>query len=268
MARSASPVSLRMRVGALVTFQPLTDVTAHPGGYAAVADIDSLLRVMASFSRELAAARTVNDALRSLAIRASIAARATGAGASLTDGGSVRFGAAIDQAAMAIERAQVDSQQGPCIDALSARRPVRVNDLRERPELWPAFRKRALEYGVVAVVSVPVELAGVALAALDLYDVCPRDWLDEEVTWLRVLCDLAAGHIARAAKLERTRRVAEQLRDALDVQVIIEQAKGVIAADRHVSVDEAFALLQRYAIGRGASPQQVANAIVGLGLRP
>ena len=233
-----------------------------------MADTDSLLRVMASFSRELTATRTINDALQILAIRASIAARATGAGASLADGGSVRFATAIDQAAAAIERAQEDSRQGPCIDALSARKPVRVSDLRERPELWPVFTKRALEYGVVAVVSVPVQLAGVALAALDLYDVCPRDWLDEEMTWFRVLCDLAAGHVARAMKLERTRRVAEQLRDALDAQIIIEQAKGVIAADRHVSVDEAFAVLQRHAIGRGASPQQVAKAIVSLGLRP
>jgi AmiR/NasT family two-component response regulator len=88
------------------------------------------------------------------------------------------------------------------------------------------------------------------------------------MTWLQVLCDLAVGHIARAIRLERTRRVAGQLRDALDSQIIIEQAKGVIAADRHVSVDEAFAVLQRHAIGRGASPQQVAKAIVSLGLRP
>jgi len=223
---------------------------------------------MASFSRELAAARTINDALQSLAIRASIAAQAAGAGASLADAGSVRFAAAIDQAATAIERAQEDSQQGPCIDALSGRKPVRVSDLRERPELWPAFRKRALEYGAVAVVSVPVQLKGAGMAALDLYDACPRDWPDEEVAGLRILCDLAAAHIARALKLERTRRVAEQLRDALDRQIVIEQAKGVLAADRHISVDEALVLIERHAADRGASPQQVAKAIVSLGLRP
>jgi GAF domain-containing protein len=254
--------------GARITFLPLNDVAAHQGSCAAVADIDALLRLMASFSRELAGARTINDALQSLAIRASIAARATGAGASLANGGSVRFAAAIDRAATAIERAQEDSQQGPCVDALSGRKPVRVNDLRELPQLWPVFRKRALEYGVVAVLSVPVQLAGTGLAALDLYDAYPRDWLDEEIAWLRILCDLAAGHIVRAMNLEHTRRVAEQLRDALDKQIIIEQAKGVIAGDQHVSVDEAFVLIQRHAIGQGASLQQVAEAIVSLGLRP
>ena len=49
---------------------------------------------------------------------------------------------------------------------------------------------------------------------------------------------------------------------------MIEQAKGIISADRAVSVDEAFEVLRRHANGHHAKLHDVADAVVRLGLRP
>jgi hypothetical protein len=73
--------------------------------------------------------------------------------------GSARFAAASDAASARIERAQENSQPGPCLDALRNRKPVRVSDLHEQPELSPLFGTSAIGDGIVAVVAIPIQSA-------------------------------------------------------------------------------------------------------------
>ncbi|MGY1668630.1 PAS domain S-box protein [Geodermatophilus sp. SYSU D00696] len=66
-------------------------------------------------------------------------------------------------------------------------------------------------------------------------------------------------------------RLAElngQLEAALTSRVVIEQAKGMLAERRGISVDEAFQVLRRHARAHNASLQDVATAVVTLGLSP
>ena len=71
-----------------------------------------------------------------------------------------------------------------------------------------------------------------------------------------------------ASELDRERRTVEQLQGALDSRVVIEQAKGILAAENKISIDQAFALLRRHANDRNATLRAVAEAVVQLGLRP
>ncbi len=90
---------------------------------------------------------------------------------------------------------------------------------------------------------------------------------DEDTAAARVLADIATSYIVNASELEQAHRTAEQLQDALDSRIVIEQAKGILAADGVVSMDEAFALLRRHARSHTASLRSVAEAVVNLGLR-
>jgi AmiR/NasT family two-component response regulator len=63
-------------------------------------------------------------------------------------------------------------------------------------------------------------------------------------------------------------RLTEQLQQALSTRVVIEQAKGMVAAQRGIGVEEAFGVLRRHARDHNASLQSVATAVVTLGLRP
>jgi hypothetical protein len=106
------------------------------------------------------------------------------------------------------------------------------------------------------------------LGALDLYDTSERDWLDEELALLRVLCDMAADYVAHASSLRRTRLATDGLYDAQDRRIIIEQAEYIIAARQNISGGEAFAVIHQHALNHGTSTQNVAEAIATLGLRP
>jgi AmiR/NasT family two-component response regulator len=83
-----------------------------------------------------------------------------------------------------------------------------------------------------------------------------------------VLADIATGYVVHASELNRTRRINEQLQAALESRVLIEQAKGLLAGERSITLDQAFAILRAHARSRNASLQSVAQAVVELGLRP
>lgn len=73
---------------------------------------------------------------------------------------------------------------------------------------------------------------------------------------------------AQAAALEQERRTAEQLQQALDSRIVIEQAKGVLAATYGISVEDAFQRLRGYARTHNTKIQDAADSVVNRGLRP
>jgi PAS domain S-box-containing protein len=73
---------------------------------------------------------------------------------------------------------------------------------------------------------------------------------------------------AQQQLVEEQRRTAEQLQEALDNRVVIEQAKGFVAATNGIGVDAAFTRLRDYARAHNATVREVAAAVVDLGLRP
>ena len=83
-----------------------------------------------------------------------------------------------------------------------------------------------------------------------------------------MLADIATGYFVRASEPDRAHRVNEQLETALQSRVVIEQAEGVLAGERGITVDQAFAILRKQARSRNASIRSVAQAVVELGLRP
>src|SRR5947199_412673 len=88
-----------------------------------------------------------------------------------------------------------------------------------------------------------------------------------EIFAASVFADMAASYLANASDLQRSDRVREQLTQALDSRVIIEQATGIIAERQRVTVDIAFQRLRRYTRDHNARLHDVAEAVVHLGLR-
>jgi two-component system, response regulator / RNA-binding antiterminator len=77
----------------------------------------------------------------------------------------------------------------------------------------------------------------------------------------------AVTALAREALGHRqARTTAEQLQQTLTSRIVIEQAKGVIAAREGISIDQAFDRLRRHARRHGAVLHDVARAVVELGL--
>jgi GAF domain-containing protein len=225
--------------------------------------MDALL----SFSAALAAGSSIDDVLRNLAVLSAMALQVTGAGVALVEDGSIIAGASIDRATEP-EHVQAATQQGPGVDAVRSGLVVRVSDLRQVKDRWPEFTSSALARDIVAVMSVPLRVGEADIGALDLYAMAVRDWPDQEVAVAEALATIAAGYLPRASELQQSRDVSTRLNVALARRIVVEQAKGMVAAQRHIPVQQAIDVMQNYAVTHRASLQEIAEAIVGVGLRP
>lgn len=232
-----------------------------------MAEMSGLTQALIGFARTLAGGYDVSDVLHDLPDRVSSVLNIAGAGVSVRDGGAIRFVTVDHEAIVALERVAEKHDQGPCVDATRTGQQVLVSRLADHAARWPDYAAKAAELGIVAVAAIPMRNAA-RIGALDLFDTSEHDWSPEEVDIADVFADIATAYVLHASDLERDRRTIEQLQHALDSRVIIEQAKGILAGERKISIDQAFALLRKHANDRNATLRAVAEAVVHLGLRP
>jgi AmiR/NasT family two-component response regulator len=84
----------------------------------------------------------------------------------------------------------------------------------------------------------------------------------EDVPLVQALADLASIALLQERTIRERQVLTEQLQNALNSRVIIEQAKGAIAQSRGVSVDEAFMMIRNYARRNNRRLGEVAQAII------
>jgi GAF domain-containing protein len=225
------------------------------------------MEVTARFTRTLVNDYAIGDALHDLADDATAVLAVTGTGISLAHDGRLVFATAADKRITALERIQQETQQGACVDAYRSDEPVLIADLGCVSGRWPRLATGAADVGIVALAGIPMHLDGSRLGALGLYHDRPHDWT-ADVEAARLLAHMATAYVANAARLDQVRHTAEQLQEALDSRVITEQAKGILAGERNITVDEAFARLRSHARNNHVSLRAVADAVVNLRLRP
>jgi len=226
------------------------------------------MQTLSQFAATLVKDFSVSDVLHDLAERATAVVGADSAGVCLQHDSHLRFATALDERCSRLERVQENEQAGPCVDALQAGKVVAVADLGAATTGWGAYGIAAREAGIAAIAGIPMRLDGQKIGTLNLYSNTPREWSEEDLDAARVLADIASSYVINSSKLAQQRRLSEQLREALDSRVVIEQAKGVLAAERRISMDDAFELLRRHARNYRTSLRSVAEAVVNLGLRP
>ena len=227
----------------------------------------NLVKVLAEFAHTLTGGYEITDVLYRLADSVVDVLGATGAGVSLADAGRLRAVTAINTLSAAIEAAEQEYQQGPCVDAYRDGRSVIASNLAEWATSWPDYTTVARRHGVVSVLAVPVAARDSTMGTLNVYSVESRSWSDD-ATVAQTFADMAASYLLHASELDRAQRTAEQLQRALDSSRVIEQAKGVLANEYNIPVETAFDILRRHARGHNANLASTAEAIVHLGLRP
>jgi signal transduction protein with GAF and PtsI domain len=229
---------------------------------------DNLVKVLAEFAHTLTCGYEITDVLYRLADSVVDVLEAAGAGVSLADdGGHLHAVTSINALSAAIEAAEEAFQQGPCIEAFRDGRSIAIGDLGSMGSSWPAYSTVAREHGVVSVLAVPVAARNSSMGSLNVYSIEARSWSNDTAV-AETFADMAASYLLHASELDRAQRTAEQLQRALDRSRVIEQAKGVLANEYNVSVDEAYNILRHHARSHNANLASTADAIVLLGLRP
>jgi GAF domain-containing protein len=191
------------------------------------------------------------------------------AGLLLSDGvGRLRPVAATSEALETVELFQVQSDEGPCRDCFHTGRAVSAVDLAGESGRWPRFAPVAAAAGFRAVHAFPLRLRGQVLGALNLFSVEPVMLNRSDTAAAQALADVATIALLQNRALTESHRLSEQLEEALNSRVAIEQAKGIIAERFSCGMDEAFSRLRRFARSGQRRLSEVARDVVEGTLSP
>lgn len=191
------------------------------------------------------------------------------AGLLLSDGtGRLRLVAATSEALQTVELFQAQADEGPCCECFHTGLAVGVADLSVEDVRWPRFAPVAAGAGFRAVHAVPLRLRGQVLGALNLFGREPGMLRPSYATAAQALADVATVALLQNRAIEESHRISEQLQEALNSRITIEQAKGMIAEHASCGMDEAFESLRRHARSRRARLSVVAAALVNGDVRP
>ncbi|QKE85091.1 GAF and ANTAR domain-containing protein [Arthrobacter sp. NEB 688] len=187
----------------------------------------------------------------------------TAAGVLVAVDGRLTVMAATPGLANAQEVLLGNREEGPCVEAFRTRAPVTSVDLAEAADRWPSVSRMAVSSGLRAVHALPLQLQQEAIGSLGLFGEAETSMSAPDLALARALAHVATIAIVNARVVSGQTTVTAQLQRALDSRVVIEQAKGMIAGEGAVDMEEAFGALRGYARDRGEQLAVVAASVVG-----
>jgi GAF domain-containing protein len=189
------------------------------------------------------------------------------ASVSVLRGDAAETVASTSERVWAIDSEQYAAGEGPCLEAASTGRFVRVG-VTEARERWPAFASSARAAGVESFLSAPLFIDEKFAGSLNLYGE-PADSFDElDETLLRLYTAGAVAAIANARRYAEARRLAENLRRAIESRSVIDQAIGMLMATRRLDAEEAFQMLARESQNTNIKLRDIAARVLDGARRP
>jgi GAF domain-containing protein len=176
--------------------------------------------------------------------------------------GDLRVMASSSEAVRVLELFEVQSQEGPCLDCYRTGRAVVNHDLTLTNGRWPHFTPEALAGGIRAVHALPMRLRGNVIGALNLFHTEPTDLPDTDIEAAQALADVATIAILQHRAALEAQVLNEQLSQALNTRIVIEQAKGVVAERQSLDMEQAFAYLRTHARNHNRRLADVAREVI------
>lgn len=187
---------------------------------------------------------------------------AAAAGILLADGdGHLRVIGASTEQIQLLELFQVQNDEGPCLDCYNTGEVVLHSDL-DRPSPWPAFARECTAAGYASVCALPLHLKTQTLGCLNMFMSAPGGLTDGEIAIAQALADVAAIAIVQDQATRDSAVREAQLQHALSSRIAIEQAKGMIAENCQIDMNEAFSRLRSFARSNNRGLTEVAESLV------
>ncbi|MGY1591992.1 ANTAR domain-containing protein [Geodermatophilus sp. SYSU D00708] len=164
--------------------------------------------------------------------------------------------------ALAADELQYERGHGPCMDAGRGGVVLRIDDMRTE-QRWPDYTVRVVEVGVRSSLSVPLPYQGSAIGALNVYSSQPAAFAAPESEEVGTsVAEAIAVAVANADAHDRLADQARNMRLAMESRAVIEQAKGVLMAQRRVDADGAFEILREASQRYNRKLREIAAGIV------
>jgi len=161
--------------------------------------------------------------------------------------GRLNHMAATSTGAEHLELYQLQTQEGPCLDCMRTRQPVIMTDLRQATDRWPTFAPKAVVEGFRSVHAFPMRLRDRVVGAMNVFGESPEPLDEAQARVIQALADVATIALLQQRALSAAETLTDQLQGALNSRILLEQAKGVVAASNDVTLRQAFENMRGYA---------------------
>jgi GAF domain-containing protein len=188
---------------------------------------------------------------------------ASAAGVHLSDpSGRLRVVSSSSVEMRAAQLFELEASEGPCLDCYWTGRPIVDSNLARIRPRWGRFAPIALAAGFSSVHAVPIHIRGQVIGALNLFRADVGSLGDADVLAVQALAQATAIAMLRQRSINLAPPHASLDQSPVDERAEIEQAKGILAEQARVSVEEAFVRIRRYACYHGLTPAEVGRKIL------
>ena len=160
-----------------------------------------------------------------------------------------------------LDELQYEAGYGPCLDAGRSNQIMQITDAATEGR-WPGYLPAAREAGLASSLSLPVPVENYLFGALNLYSTSPQAFAAEAVALGDGLAVHICAALSRAEEVFGYRDQIEQLRRAMRTRAVIEQAKGMLMAQRRCSAVDAFTMLRTVSMNQNMKLVDLAVGIV------
>ncbi|MGW2865225.1 ANTAR domain-containing protein [Streptomyces sp. NPDC001205] len=162
-------------------------------------------------------------------------------------------------------------RQGPALDAHRNRRPASTHGpvgADEDAMRWPEFTPQLHDAGYTGAAAVPMRLREDSLGSLLLLHTGDRPLNADDLALAQALAGAATVGLLQARTIRQEHAVNRQLHTALQNRIVIEQAKGLVAARQNITLSRAFDAMRSHARSHRILLREVAQSVIDTGFTP
>lgn len=153
------------------------------------------------------------------------------------------------------------ARPGPARACLRSGTPLYDVDLGAAPPHWRAYVQSVAAHGITHTTVLPMR-AGKDTVGVVQFLYAGRRPGHGDLLLAQCLADICVVQLAKMTEAFQAARTVDQLRTALVTRVVVEQAKGMLAASGDVHPDAAFQILRQFARSRRRRLHDVAREVV------
>ncbi|MFC7956532.1 GAF and ANTAR domain-containing protein [Rhodococcoides kroppenstedtii] len=147
-----------------------------------------------------------------------------------------------DDAVLAVDGAQYETGEGPCLEAIATQSLVVANA--STADRWPAFARRSADSGYRSFLSAPLAIDADYSGALNLYSSQPDAFSTVDAAAMRIYVSVAVTALGAARRASGAQAQVKRLLGAMESRAGIEQAKGIVMVMLNVTDEKAFDLIK------------------------
>jgi GAF domain-containing protein len=176
--------------------------------------------------------------------------------------GVLQLIASTSEEAQLVEVLQLAAGEGPCLDCFRTGTAVTVSNMQANAGKWPTFSAEAIRQGFLSVHATPLRLRGQIIGTMNLFSTHTGELNPADIAVAQALADVATIGILQERTIKSSSIITAQLQHALDSRILIEQAKGVLAATSGMSMNDAFVAIRAHARNNNLTLAKVANGVI------